>query len=107
MQGRQGDAFFDTGNHVVIDQHRFAVKLATAHHAVADGGDAVAQAVGFELVQKCFYCAGVVGLVFQIDGVFFAVDFKRDKGIGQNQLVAQAAEQHFAGVVIQHGTLHR
>ena len=73
---------------------------------MADGGDAVTQAVGFELVQKRFYCAGVVGVVFQIDGVFFTVDFKRDKGIGQNQLVAQAAEQHFAGVVIQHGTLH-
>ncbi|EEG32956.1 hypothetical protein NEIFLAOT_01968 [Neisseria flavescens NRL30031/H210] len=104
VQRSERNTFFDAGDDFVVNEDGFAVQLAAAHNAVADGADAAVEAVGFEFFHQGFNCAGVVGLGRQIDFVFFAVEFEGDVGIGQIEFFGKAAQQHFAAVVIQYGT---
>ena len=91
VQRRQRDAALDGVDDFAIDQHRFAVLFAGAHHAVADGADAALQPVFFQFLQQGADGAGVVGRVAQFDTLFVAVDFKGDVGIGQIEFFGQAA----------------
>ncbi|EFC87067.1 hypothetical protein NEIMUCOT_06525 [Neisseria mucosa ATCC 25996] len=103
VQRSERNTFFDAGDDFVVNEDGFAVQLAAADDAVADGADAAVEAVGFEFFHQGFNCAGVVGLGRQVDFVFFAVYFERDVSVWQVEFFGKAAEQDFAAFVIQYG----
>ena len=96
VQRSEHDALFDAFNHFIVDQARFFEAFATMYHAVADCADAFIELACFEFGHQGFHSAGVVWLLSQAHGVFFAVYFEDDTCIGQIKFFSQAAQQNFA-----------
>ena len=107
VQRGERDAGFQLGDDFVVNQDGRAVFFAAVHDAVADGFHIGIQAVFFQFVQKCADCAGVVVAVGQFHAVFLTVFFESDVGIGGGQFFTQAAQQHFAVVVVEHCAFQR
>ena len=76
------------------------------HHAVADCADALVELALFEFGHQGFHGAGVVRLLGQAHGVFFAIYFEDDARVGQIELLGQAAQQNFAVGAIQYGAFN-
>jgi len=94
VQRSEHDALFDAFNHFIVDQARFFEAFATMYHAVADCADAFVELACFEFGHQGFHGAGVVWLLSQAHGVFFAVYFEDDTCIGQIKFFSQAAQQN-------------
>ena len=105
VQRSERNAFFNTGNDFVVNQNRFFVQFAAADDTVADGADTAVEVMRFQFFHQGFNSTGMVRFGRKINFAFFTVEFEGNEGIRQIEFFCQAAQQYFAAVVVQYGTL--
>ena len=91
MQRSERNAGIEFVHYCLVDQNRFAVFFAAVGDAVADGFNAVVQAVFFKLFQQHTYCTGVIVTAGQSSLAFFTVFVERDYCFGRTQTFAETA----------------
>ena len=89
--GASGDTGFKFVHYCLVDQNRFIVFFAAVGNAVADGFDAVVQAVFFKLFQQHTYGTGMVVTAGQGCLAFFTVFTERNDCFGRTQTFAETA----------------
>ena len=90
MQRGERDAGFQFVKDVLVDEDRLVIFFAAVGDAVADGFDAVVQAVFFQFVQQHTHCTGVAVTAGQGNLAFVAVFVESDDGFGRGQAFAKA-----------------
>ena len=91
MQRSERNAGIEFVYYRLVDQNRFAVFFAAVGDAVADGFNAVVQAVFFQFVQQHTYRTGVAVAAGQGNLAFVAVFIEGDDGFGRTQTFAETA----------------
>ena len=91
VQRGKRDAGFQLVEDVLVDEDGLVIFFAAVGDAVADGFDAVVQAVFFQFVQQHTHCAGVAVAAGQGNLAFVAVFVEGDDGFGRGQAFAETA----------------
>ena len=91
VQRSERNAGIEFVHYCLVDQNRFAVFFAAVGDAVADGFNAVVQAVFFKLFQQHTYGTGMVVTAGQGCLAFFAVFAERNDCFGRTQTFAETA----------------
>ena len=91
VQRSERNAGIEFVHYCLVDQNRFAVFFAAVCDAVADGFNAVVQAVFFKLFQQHTHRTGVTVAPCQGSLAFFTVFAERNDCFGRTQTFAETA----------------